>query len=152
MRSAPARFSVAENEMKLRIKLLRIGLALFGLLLVLIIGAVGWRVISIRSAQQAYDKRLAEIKAQGQVVDLAGIERLHKERASGELAEEWNALFEELSKPEFIEASQTLPYLGSEGLAAAQVPIRGQAWKRKRRLASFLSTVCSYATNYASWP
>ncbi len=52
-------------------RLLRAALYGVGLLLVVAVLLVGWRMLSIRGQRSAYDKRLADIAAKGQVVDIA---------------------------------------------------------------------------------
>ncbi len=88
--------------------------------------------------QQAYLQRVRDIAAKGQVVDEAGVDRLHRERSSGELADPWQTLFAEFGKSEFKEAASTLPYLGERGIADLEVPPRGQAWDGEAEARKFL--------------
>ncbi len=65
------------------------------------------------------------------------MKKLHAERSSEALAEEWNAIFAELEKPEFQEAARTLPYLGAEGAAPLSVPPRGEEWEGEAEARKF---------------
>lgn len=124
--------------MKLRFRILRAFLALFALLLLICVGLVGWRFLSIRSGQQLYDNRIKELAAKGTAVDEAGVNRLHSERSSPEFADQWRAIFADFAKPEFQEASAQLPYLGNEGFADTGVPPRGEPWEAEADARKFL--------------
>lgn len=124
--------------MKLRIRLWPTLLTCFGIFLLLFVVIVGWRFLSIRSGQHAYEKRIAELAAKGTVVDEAGVNRLHAERSSPDLADQWRAIFDEFTKPEFIEASANLPYLGSGGAEKAPVPPRGEEWDVEKEARQFM--------------
>ena len=105
----------------------------------LVVGLVVWRVFDVRSQQSTLRARLAELAAAGRVVDAAGMKRLHEEKTSDELTEEWRALFVELADPELRMAAATLPIVGGLEGEANRVPSRGEAWESEAEARKFLS-------------
>lgn len=124
--------------MKLPFKLWRAVLVCLGLLLVIFVGIIGWQFLSIRSGQQAYEKRIQELASKGTAVNEADVWRLHKEKSSSEFTDQWRAIFEELAKPEFQEASASLPYLGRNGAELVTVPPRGVEWEGETEARKFM--------------
>ncbi len=86
-----------------------------------------------------FDKRVEALRAKGQVVDLVGMQKLHAEKASPEMAAEWDEIFEELTSLEFIEESMSFPYLGPTEFVETHVPHRGEEWEAEADAKQFLT-------------
>ena len=96
-------------------------------------------MIDNQSQFQEWQSRLAAIADSGAPIDASGVRMLHERSTSKALTEEWLAIFDELTSPEFIEAAESLPYLDGADEADNRVPGPGQPWEIEDKARKFLT-------------
>lgn len=96
-------------------------------------------MIDNQSQFQEWQSRLAAIADSGAPIDASGVKMLHERSTSKALTEEWLAIFDELTSPEFIEAAESLPYLDGADEADNRVPGPGQPWEIEDKARKFLT-------------
>jgi hypothetical protein len=118
----------------IRLLLVTTGIASF-----LLVGLVAWRGTANRAQQQELRAALDLLSTQGSPVDADGVKKLHESSTNRELTDEWNSLIDELTSIEFLEATESFPYLGNSHLKDDRVPPRGQPWEAEAGAIKFLS-------------
>jgi hypothetical protein len=118
----------------IRILLVTIGVASF-----LLVGLVAWRGTHNRAQQQELRAALDLLSTQGSPVNADGVKKLHQSSTNTELTDEWNSLFDELTSVEFLEATESFPYLGNSHLKDDSIPPRGQPWEAEAGAIKFLT-------------
>lgn len=118
---------------------IRLLLVTIGLASLLFVGWVAFRIIDNRAQQHKLHATLELLSKQGSPVNSEGVKKLHESSTNRELTDEWNSLFDELTTIEFLEATESFPYLGNSQEKEVRVPPRGQPWEAEAEAIKFLT-------------